>query len=387
MSLPSSPAASDGSGELLAGLLRRVSSTRTSADTRLISNAYEVAAYWHQGQKRKSGDPYITHPVAVAAILAETGADDPTLCAALLHDVTDTTPYTLAALRGKFGAEIAYLVGAAMALDMLPPDQVTAAYTESAAAVALAGDERVLQIKLADRLHNTRTVEYLPRAKQVLKSRYTLEAMVPLARVLQMETISSELENLAFAVLRRHGRRPRTASGRLLAATATLLPGTTRARWREEWLAELHTLSSRRERLTFAAQIVLGVGRLALTLYQPTNAGKRIGSAVLAAAVAAAAFTAGGWRATTALAATVIAVLTTLSWILTSDDRTARLSKLINVLRNTTSSDPGPRVSGRSADQPTEPARRHLGGLRQATNARRIRKSGSRHHPPRPPSG
>lgn len=79
MSLSSSPAAAASGGDLLAGLLRLAASTRPSADTRLISSAYETAAYWHQGQKRKSGDPYITHPVAVAAILAEIGADDQTL--------------------------------------------------------------------------------------------------------------------------------------------------------------------------------------------------------------------------------------------------------------------------------------------------------------------
>jgi GTP pyrophosphokinase len=114
-------------GELLAGLLRLASASRPDVDTALIRSAYEVAAYWHNGQRRKSGDPYITHPVAVAMILAEAGADEQTLSAALLHDVVEDTPYTLAALKGRFGAEIATLVNGATALDALPAEHLAAA--------------------------------------------------------------------------------------------------------------------------------------------------------------------------------------------------------------------------------------------------------------------
>lgn len=123
MNPPSAPVGSDGGGALLAGLLRIVTRARPDADTRLIKNAYDIAAHWHQGQRRKSGDPYITHPVAVAEILTEIGADDATLCAALLHDVLADTPCTLAALRDTFGAEIAGLVTATMALDGCPPSR------------------------------------------------------------------------------------------------------------------------------------------------------------------------------------------------------------------------------------------------------------------------
>jgi hypothetical protein len=339
MTRSSSPAA--GTGELLPGLLRLVSASRPDADTQLISLAYDVAAYWHQGQKRKSGDSYITHPVAVAEILARVGADDPTVCAALLHDVVEDTPYTLAALKGKFGAEIADLVGAAMRLDT---EQVAAAYADSAAAVTLAADERVLLLKVADRLHNMRTIRHVPRAKQVLKSRQTLEGAAPLARALQMEAISSELEDLASGALRRHGRRPGTASGSLLTASAALLPAAARARWREEWLAELHTLPTRRDRLAFAAQVVLGIGRLALALYQPASALKKLGSAVLATAVTASTLAVGGWKVAAALVAAAIAGLAAVMWILHSEDRTARLARLISAIQNTQRSHPAPRT-------------------------------------------
>lgn len=331
-----SPAVSPGEAELFASLRRLITASRPTADTRLIADAYEVAAYWHQGRKRRSGDPYITHPVAVAAILAGTGADDPMLCAALLHDVVEDTPYTLTALRGRFGAEVAGLVAGVTAIGKVSADQAAAA--DRAAAVALAGDERVLLIKLADRLHNARTLRYLPAAKQVRKSRQTLEVMVPLARALRMEAVSAELEELASATLRRHGRRAGAASGRLLAASAALLPASARARWRQEWLAELHTFATRRERVAFAAQVMVGIGRLAVTLYQPTNAFKRACGTILATAATAGAFAMGGWKAMTALAAVVLAVLGTVSWtvswILRSDDRTSRLATLIRAFRD-----------------------------------------------------
>lgn len=288
MSPPSAPAASGASGDLPADLFRLLADLRPAADTRLIRKAYEVAGYWHQGQKRKSGDPYIAHPVAVATILAELGADDQSMCAALLHDVIAGTPCTLAALSSDFGAEIADLVTGTMALDAAAADQLPAAGVDGVIAAALAGDQRILLIKLADRLHNMRTLRPLPRARQLQKSRQTLKVQVPLARALGMDAIRSELENLASATLQLYGPPPQTAAGRMLAAAAGLLPASARARWREEWLGELHVLATRRERVTFAAQIVLGIGRLAVTLYRPAAVLRRACSAVLAAAVSAA---------------------------------------------------------------------------------------------------
>ncbi len=269
--------------------------------------------------------------MAVAAILAELGADDQTLCAALLHDTVQDTPYTLAAMRQEFGAEVTGLVAATTALDSAPADQINAACTDSAAAIALAGDRRALVIKLADRLHNARTIQHLPRARQLDKSRQNLDVMVPLARSLGMDSIGAELESRATATLKQ--RPGGTASGQLLAAAAVVLPRAARARWRAEWLAELHYLPTRRQRAMFAVQIVLGVGRLAATLYQPAAAVRQAFGVVLTAAAAASGLVAGGWRAAVALAATVLAVLAAVLWVLGSDDRSRRLAELIRAVR------------------------------------------------------
>jgi HD domain len=136
---------------------------------------------------------------------------------------------------------------------------------------AASGDARILAIKLADRLHNMRTLQYLPQATQVHKSRQTLAALVPVARVLRLDAISVELERLASGTLRRYGQGARTACGRVLAVMTLVLPAAARARWREEWLAELSMLPNRRERLNFAVQTLLGIARLAATLYRPAG--------------------------------------------------------------------------------------------------------------------
>jgi GTP diphosphokinase / guanosine-3',5'-bis(diphosphate) 3'-diphosphatase len=104
--------------------LRVLAGTRPGTDTGLVRRAYDVAAHRHQGQQPNSGEPYVTHPLAVATVLAEIGADDQTLCAALLHDTLEGTSYTLGALRGEFGAEIAGLVAGVTALDAPPGGQM-----------------------------------------------------------------------------------------------------------------------------------------------------------------------------------------------------------------------------------------------------------------------
>jgi GTP diphosphokinase / guanosine-3',5'-bis(diphosphate) 3'-diphosphatase len=138
-----------------------------------------VAASWHQGHARKSGDPYITHPLAVATILAETGADDEMLCAAMLHDTIEDTPCTLAALSREFGAGVAALVVGVAALDQSKgrPGRMAARVM----AVAESADTRILAIKVADRLHNMRTLEFFPQAKQLRKARESLDIFVPAA--------------------------------------------------------------------------------------------------------------------------------------------------------------------------------------------------------------
>ncbi len=158
-------------GGLVAELREVILTTRPRADAELIERACEVAARCHQGQLRRSGDPYITHPVAVATILARLDdaveVDDQTLCAAILHDTVQDTPYTLAALRREFGTGIAALVAGHMALDRLdrrPGRQVT-----QVMAAITSADARVVATKLADRLHNMQTLQFLPQAKQLRK--------------------------------------------------------------------------------------------------------------------------------------------------------------------------------------------------------------------------
>ncbi|WP_285708899.1 bifunctional (p)ppGpp synthetase/guanosine-3',5'-bis(diphosphate) 3'-pyrophosphohydrolase [Microtetraspora sp. NBRC 16547] len=186
---------------VLEPLFKTVRATHPKADLRLIERSYEVAAHHHRDQKRKSGDPYITHPLAVATILAELGTDDETLCAALLHDTVEDTAYSLEELRADFGESIALLVDGVTKLDKVKFGDAAQAETVRKMVVAMARDIRVLVIKLADRLHNMRTMRYLPEHKRQQKSRETLEIFAPLAHRLGMNTIKWELEDLAFAML------------------------------------------------------------------------------------------------------------------------------------------------------------------------------------------
>ncbi|SDJ91920.1 GTP pyrophosphokinase [Nonomuraea maritima] len=186
---------------VLEPLFRTVRATHPKADLRLVERAYEVAAHHHRDQKRKSGDPYITHPLAVATILAELGTDDETLCAALLHDTVEDTAYGLDELRTDFGDTIASLVDGVTKLDKVKFGDAAQAETVRKMVVAMSRDIRVLIIKLADRLHNMRTMRYLPEHKRHQKSRETLEIFAPLAHRLGMNTIKWELEDLAFAML------------------------------------------------------------------------------------------------------------------------------------------------------------------------------------------
>jgi guanosine-3',5'-bis(diphosphate) 3'-pyrophosphohydrolase len=172
-----------------------------SATLRQIEHAYQVAERWHRGQKRKSGDPYITHPLAVTTILAELGMDPATLMAGLLHDTVEDTEYGLDTLRRDFGESVALLVDGVTKLDKVKFGEAAQAETVRKMVVAMARDPRVLVIKLADRLHNMRTMRYLRREKQEQKARETLEIYAPLAHRLGMNTIKWELEDLAFAIL------------------------------------------------------------------------------------------------------------------------------------------------------------------------------------------
>ena len=194
------PGGRGGSPEL-EPLIRTLKQYHPRSDISVIEQAYETAALLHQDQRRKSGEPYITHPLAVATILAELGMTSSTLVAALLHDTVEDTGYTLEALTEDFGDEVAALVDGVTKLDKVQYGSSSGAETVRKMVVAMAQDIRVLVIKLADRLHNMRTINWLSPAKQEQKSTETLEIFAPLAHRLGMNTIVWELEDLAFATL------------------------------------------------------------------------------------------------------------------------------------------------------------------------------------------
>ncbi|SDL75787.1 GTP pyrophosphokinase [Corynebacterium mycetoides] len=172
---------------------------KASAD--LLNRAYDTAERLHEGVTRKSGDPYITHPLAVATICAEIGMDTTTLVAALLHDTVEDTDYSLADLTEDFGPEVAKLVDGVTKLDKVALGAAAEAETIRKMIVAMAEDPRVLVIKVADRLHNMRTMRFLPPEKQAKKARETLDVIAPLAHRLGMASVKWELEDLAFAIL------------------------------------------------------------------------------------------------------------------------------------------------------------------------------------------
>ena len=171
------------------------------ADAEMLNNAYATAERLHEGVFRKSGEPYITHPLAVATIAAEIGMDTTTVAAALLHDTVEDTDYSLEDLTRDFGPEVARLVDGVTKLDKVALGAAAEAETIRKMIVAMATDPRVLVIKVCDRLHNMRTMRFLPPEKQAKKARQTLDVIAPLAHRLGMASVKWELEDLAFAIL------------------------------------------------------------------------------------------------------------------------------------------------------------------------------------------
>ncbi|GGM84031.1 GTP pyrophosphokinase [Terrabacter tumescens] len=186
---------------VLEPLMTAVRQNHPKADLSVIERAYAVAEHAHEGQMRKSGDAYITHPLAVTTILAELGMTPPTLAAALLHDTVEDTAYGLDELRRDFGDEIAMLVDGVTKLDKVTYGEAAQAETVRKMVIAMARDIRVLVIKLADRLHNARTWRYVSPESAKRKANETLEIYAPLAHRLGMNTIKWELEDLSFATL------------------------------------------------------------------------------------------------------------------------------------------------------------------------------------------
>jgi guanosine-3',5'-bis(diphosphate) 3'-pyrophosphohydrolase len=186
---------------LIAPVISALKENHASVNGDEVSRAFEVARVAHDGQLRKSGEAYITHPVAVAEILAHLGLNPPTIIAALLHDTVEDTQYSLTQLRLDFGDEIADLVDGVTKLDKLTYGPTAEAETVRKMVIAMSRDIRVLVIKLADRLHNARTWKFVSPESAARKARETLDIYAPLAHRLGMNALKWELEDLSFEVL------------------------------------------------------------------------------------------------------------------------------------------------------------------------------------------
>ena len=186
---------------LITPVVRKLRDTNKESELGVVERAFEAAEKAHRGQLRKSGDPYITHPVAVAEILVDFGLDPATIAAALLHDTVEDTAYSPEKLREDFGDEVATLVEGVTKLDRLTYGPTAEAETVRKMVVAMAKDIRVLVIKLADRLHNARTWQFVEPESSSRKARETLDIYAPLAHRLGMNAIKWELEDLSFKYL------------------------------------------------------------------------------------------------------------------------------------------------------------------------------------------
>ncbi|MFK7875330.1 MAG: bifunctional (p)ppGpp synthetase/guanosine-3',5'-bis(diphosphate) 3'-pyrophosphohydrolase [Paracoccaceae bacterium] len=186
--------------------LVRAYNPKTNAE--LLRKAYEFGEAMHEGQTRHSGEPYFTHPVAVAAILTEQRLDDATLITALLHDTIEDTKANYGQVASLFGDEVAMLVDGVTKLTNLQLSSVETKQAENFRKLfmAMSKDLRVILVKLSDRLHNMRTVKYMRDEKQVQKARETMDIYAPLAGRMGMQWMREELEDLAFKVLNPEGR-------------------------------------------------------------------------------------------------------------------------------------------------------------------------------------
>jgi GTP pyrophosphokinase len=186
---------------LLAPLIDALKEQHPTSNEAEVRRAFDIAVKAHDGQLRKSGEEYITHPVAVSLILAQLGLNETTIIASLLHDTVEDTPYSLEQLRTDFGDEISSLVDGVTKLDKLTYGPTAEAETVRKMVIAMSRDIRVLVIKLADRLHNARTWGFVSSESAARKARETLDIYAPLAHRLGMNALKWELEDLSFAVL------------------------------------------------------------------------------------------------------------------------------------------------------------------------------------------
>ena len=189
--------------ELYEQLEQKIKQTNKPYDMEKIRGAYEVAREAHQGQLRRSGEPYIDHPIRVAMILVDLGMDTDSIVAALLHDVVEDTETTLDEIKKNFGPEVALLVDGVTKLGKIPFSSRERQQAENVRKMllAMAKDVRVIIIKLADRLHNARTFAYLPDEKRRLKALETMEVYAPLAHRLGISGVKEELEDISLKYL------------------------------------------------------------------------------------------------------------------------------------------------------------------------------------------
>jgi len=181
-------------------LSEKIRSLGLEVDTEVIRNAYQYSKEAHEGQKRQSGEPYISHPLSVAEILVNLQMDQESIITALLHDVVEDTSVTVEDIKKEFGSNVAFLVDGVTKISRMNFQNLHHKQSENIRKmiVAMGKDVRVILVKLADRLHNLRTLEHLSEEKQVRIAEETLEVYAPLASRLGMNTIKTEMEDLSF---------------------------------------------------------------------------------------------------------------------------------------------------------------------------------------------
>jgi guanosine-3',5'-bis(diphosphate) 3'-pyrophosphohydrolase len=220
-----------------------------------VQEAYETAEAAHRGQKRMTGEPYITHPVAAALILADLHLDGQTICAALLHDVVEDTPTAIADIQSRFGREVAEIVDGVSKLDKVQFKSRKEAQAESFRKMILAmvRDIRVIMVKLADRTHNMRTLGVMPPPKRRRIAQETIDIYAPIANRLGIHSIKLELETLGFKALYPQRYRSSSASSSAPAATRKSSCPRSRSTYKRRSTRRASPAGSRRARNTCTA--------------------------------------------------------------------------------------------------------------------------------------